>query len=206
MKTGFQEIADRLSLVRKADGRVGYNRPNITARAETAAEVWTQPDGVALLKSWMLMPGHEDWLLVLDNFGDNQVKVDHFLPTGASGSVLITTRDRNVIDSVATSGFLLTAMDLLDAERLFLRVQSIGADPSFQKPTSGPDREDLKRILEELQWFPLAIDQAASFIRENSPMTLREYLTYLKPRNVDRERLLRLKQANPTYPDSVMIT
>ena len=37
-------------------------------------------------------------------------------------------------------------------------------------------------------------------------MTLREYLTYLKPRSVDRERLLRFKQANPTYPDSVMTT
>ena len=37
-------------------------------------------------------------------------------------------------------------------------------------------------------------------------MTLREYLTYLKPRSVDRERLSRFKQANPTYPDSVMTT
>ena len=37
-------------------------------------------------------------------------------------------------------------------------------------------------------------------------MTLREYLTYLKPRSIDRERLLRFKQANPTYPDSVMTT
>ena len=37
-------------------------------------------------------------------------------------------------------------------------------------------------------------------------MTLREYQTYLKPRSVDRERLLRFKQANPTYPDSVMTT
>ena len=37
-------------------------------------------------------------------------------------------------------------------------------------------------------------------------MTFCEYLTYLKPRSIDRERLLRFKQANPTYPDSVMTT
>ena len=37
-------------------------------------------------------------------------------------------------------------------------------------------------------------------------MTLREYQTYLTPRSVDRERLLRFKQANPTYPHSVMTT
>ena len=187
-------------LVRKADGGIGYST------AEPAAGVRTHSDGVDLLKSWMLTPGHEDWLLVLDNFDDIQVKIDHFLPIGASGSVLITSRDRNVIGSVATSGFALTAMDVLDAERLFVRIQSLGAESSPRRPSSDPERQDLKQILEELQYFPLAIDQAASFIRENSPMTLREYLTYLKPRSVDRERLLRFKQANPTYPDSVMTT
>lgn len=204
--TGFQEIADQLSLVRKADGNVGYARPSFTAGAEPAAEVEIRPDGVGLLKGWMLTPGHEDWLLVLDNFDDIRVKVDDFLPVGASGSVLITTRDRNAIGSVATAGFPLTAMDHLDAERLFLRIQSLGAEPNHQTPISDPENQDLRQILEELQCFPLAIDQAASFIRENSPMTLREYLTYLKPRSVDRERLLRFKQANPTYPDSVMTT
>ena len=37
-------------------------------------------------------------------------------------------------------------------------------------------------------------------------MTLREYQTYLKPRSVDRELLLRFKKANPTYPETVMTT
>lgn len=189
-----------MSLVRKADGGVGYST------AEPAAGVKTHSNGVDLLKSWMLTPGNEDWLLVLDNFDNIQVKIDHLLPIGASGSVLVTSRDRKVIGSVATSGFALTAMDVLDAERLFDRIQSLGAKPSLQRLSSDPERQDLKQILEELQCFPLAIDQAASFIRENSPMTLREYLTYLKPRSVDRERLLRFKQANPTYPDSVMTT
>ncbi len=159
-----------------------------------------------LLKNWMLTPGHEDWLLVLDNFDDIQVKIDRFLPNGAFGGVLITTRDRNVIGSVATSGFPLTAMDPFDAERLFLRIQNLGTDPNLQKSAPDSEHQVLKQILEELQHFPLAIDQAASFIRENSPMTLREYHTYLKPRSEDRERLLRFKQTNPTYPDSVMTT
>ena len=131
---------------------------------------------------------------------------DRFLPAGASGNVLITTRDRNAIGSVATSGFHLTAMDPLDAERPFLRTQNPGADAHLQESTSGSEHQILKEVLEELQCFPLAIDHAASFIRENSPMTLREYQTYLKPRSVDRELLLRFKKANPTYPESVMTT
>ena len=203
IEAGFSEFAKKLSLVQSAKGAV-YARPNGTATAE--GEIGNQPDGVTLMKYWMLEPGHEDWLLVLDNFDDIKVKIDRFLPIGASGSVLITTRDRNVLGSVATSGLHLTAMDLLDAERLFLRIQSLGADPHLQESTSSPETQILKQILEELQCFPLAIDQAASFIRENSPMTLREYQTYLKPRSVDRERLLRFKQANPTYPESVMTT
>ena len=189
---GFSEFANKLSLAQST---------------ELAAEIGAQPDGVGLLKKWMLSPGNEDWLLVLDNFDDIEVKLDRFFPIGASGSVLITTRDRHVIGSIATSGFHLTAMDLLDAERLFLRIQNLGADTCLEESASGSDENQiLKQILEELQCFPLAIDQAASFIRENSPMTLREYQTYLKPRSEDRERLLRFKQANPTYPESVMTT
>ena len=111
-----------MSLIRNADGGVGYAGSDITGTAEPAAEVMYQPDGVNLLRSWMLTPGNEDWLLVLDNFDDLRVKIDKLLPTGTSGSVLITTRDRNVIGSIATSGFPLTAMDPLDAERLFLRI------------------------------------------------------------------------------------
>ena len=183
-----------------------YQRPNRKVTAEAVTEVRTQAESVKLLKDWMLKPGHEDWLLVLDNFDDIRVNIDYFLPVGASGSILITTRDRNVIGSVATSGFPLTAMDSLEAELLFLGIQSPGAGPNQQRPTCDPEHQGLKPVLEELQCFPLAIDQAASFIRENSPMTLHEYLTYLKPRSADRERLLRFKQANPTYPDSVMTT
>ena len=205
IEAGFRECAKKLSRIHNTKG-AGHAYQNLTGAAESAAEIGSQPDGVDILKSWMLSPGHEDWLLVLDNFDDITVKIDRFLPTGASGSVLITTRDRNAIGSVATSGFHLTAMDLLDAEHLFLRTQNLGADPHLQESTSDSEHQILKEVLQELQYFPLAIDQAASFIRENSPMTLREYQTYLKPRSIDRERLLRFKKANPTYPESVMTT
>ena len=92
-------------------------------------------------------------------------------------------------------------MNSLDTERLFLRIQSLGTERNQQVSNSDPERQALGQVC-----LPLAIDQAASFIRENSPMTFREYLTYLKPPSVDRERLLRFEQADPTYPDSVMTT
>ena len=187
-------------------GSVQHNTQERDEDTFTAAGPSTSADGVALLKDWLLLPGHEDWLLVLDNYDDIQVDIHKFLPIGANGNVLITTRDRRVIGPVADSGFALSAMDLLDAERLFLRVQSSGTKSDWNEPISHPEYRILGQILQEIQCFPLAIDQAVSFIRENSPMSLQEYLNYLKPRSVDRERLLRFKHTNPKYPDSVMTT
>ena len=122
------------------------------------------------------------------------------------GAVLITSRDRKVIGSVATSGLALSAMDAVDARRMFLDIQGSSTKVLRTNATAHPEAEILEDILKELQYFPLAIDQAASFMRENSPMTFREYLEYLKPRSVNRERLMRFKQANPMYPESVMTT
>ena len=134
IEASFCDIANKLPSIHNDRG----------ATAESAAEIGNSPNGVKSLKKWMLSPGHEDWLLVLDNFDDIEVKLDRFLPIGASGSVLITTRDRNVIGSVATSGFHLTAIDLLDAERLFLRIQNLGADPHLQEAASGSEISDLE--------------------------------------------------------------
>ena len=87
-------------------------------------------------------------------------------------------------------------MDAVDARRMFLDIQNSSTGVLRNNATAHPEAETLEDILEELQYFPVAIDQAASFIRENSPITLREYLEYIKPRSVNRERLMRLKKAN----------
>lgn len=128
------------------------------------------------------------------------------IPADAVGSVLITSRDRKIIGSVANSGFPLNAMNELDAKYLFLRLSSSSAESISDTEQTIEGTQVLHDLLQELQYFPLAIDQAASFIRENSPMTAKEYLDYLKPRSLDRERLLRFKQARPDYPESVMTT
>ncbi len=159
-----------------------------------------------LVTAWLCSPSHEDWLVVLDNYDDVRVDLRKFLPAGMLGAVLITSRDRKVIGSVATSGLALSAMDAVDARRMFLDIQGSSTGVLWNETTAHPEAEILGDILKELQYFPLAIDQAASFIRENSPMTFREYHGYLKPRSVNRERLMRFKQANPMYPESVMTT
>lgn len=204
---GFKAIAERLSLTRGPDGRVKYNdgsRGQSTNPKQAEQSVGGAGD--FLFKEWMDSSGHEDWLLVLDNYDDIQVPIQKFLPLKALGGIIITTRDRKVIGPVANSGLALSAMDQRDAEKLFLRIQSHGTDDNWKDPSSHTEYDMLGHIMQELQCFPLAIDQAASFIRENSPMTFQEYFGYLKPRSSDRERLMRFKQANPRYPESIMTT
>ncbi len=166
----------------------------------------TVEHGISLLKLWMTLPESGDWLLVLDNYDEIGVKLNDFVPAEAVGSVLITSRDRKIIGSVANSGLSLAAMNELDAKHLFLRLSSPTADSVSDASRPADETQALNDTLQELQYFPLAIDQAASFIRENSPMTVKEYLNYLKPRSLDRERLFRFKQAGPEYPESVMTT
>lgn len=164
-------------------------------------------EGLRLLQDWMQLLDHEDWMLVLDNYDDVQVDIRSFIPVGAVGRILVTSRDRRIIGSVASSGFALSEMRAEDAKRLFLSIRGRCAqDGKVDDDSSDPEDEVLQQILHELQYFPLAIDQAASFIRENAPMTLVEYLDFLRPRGVDRERLMRFKEANPAYPESVMTT
>ncbi len=203
IKAGFQALADKL-LLRLGAEEVLCEQPRQLHPDGTGQ----RPLGNRLdfVINWLCSPFHEDWLLVLDNYDDVRVDIRKLLPAGMPGAVLITSRDRNVIGSVATSGLALSAMDAVDAGRLFLCIQGSSTGILRNEATAHPEAEILEDILKELQYFPLAIDQAASFIRENSPMTFREYLEYLKPRSVNRERLMRFKQANPLYPESVMTT
>ncbi|MCJ1231967.1 hypothetical protein MMC12_008647 [Toensbergia leucococca] len=143
-------------------------------------------NGVEIFKDWLISPGHEGWLLVLDNLDDISFDIGRYLPLGAAGSVIITTRDRRLVDLWQIRGQHHTAQS---------------NEPEFHREYSA-----IKDIVQELHGFPLALDQAADFVRENAPMTFGEYLEFLAPRSEDRELLLRFKEAHPKYPESIMTT
>lgn len=213
----FRQIAEQLFKASASADEPGHTGPNaqisngsVPQGQAGAVDVGNLQTATYLrldyVKRWMLVPGHEDWLLVLDNLDDIRIDIRRFLPIRAAGSVVITTRDRRVIGTIATSGVLLDAMDSLDAERLFLRLHRLSSGLDLDSPESHPEYDAIRLIVQEMNGFPLAIDQAAAFIRENTPMRFQEYLDFLKPRSEDRELLMRFKEANPKYPDSVMTT
>lgn len=187
LQTGYSKIARE----------VASSSPS-KDRRETSSDVET-------VLRWLQSAGNEGWLLILDNFDNITVDIDPFLPSERGGSIIITTRDRRIIGSVANAGLHLEQMEHLDAEILFIRLMNSSRSSDIEVHEH-PEYPMVQQIIRELHGFPLAVTQAAAFVRENAPMTLAEYLKFLTPRSEDREMLLRFKEANPAYPESIMTT
>ncbi|MGZ3147124.1 FxSxx-COOH system tetratricopeptide repeat protein [Lentzea chajnantorensis] len=100
------------------------------------------------------------WLLVFDN-AESPEKVRPFFPTGGSGHILVTSRNTQW-SSVAPT---------LQVD-LFSRVES---RQLLQRRNHGLSDTDAEQIAEVLGDLPLAIEQAASWLRETG-MTAQEYL------------------------------
>ncbi len=159
---------------------------------------------VEFVKAWML--AQKEWILVMDNFDTISVEIQSFVPTSRDGKVIFTSRDRRAIETVKGHGFELTKPSTLDAELQFLRqVNSVDFEPP-QELQSLPEYPAVKKIVSDLHSFPLALSQAAAYIRENDPLPYAKYLELLTARREDREELLRFKEATPEYPESVMTT
>ncbi|KAF2185213.1 hypothetical protein K469DRAFT_688035 [Zopfia rhizophila CBS 207.26] len=160
--------------------------------------------GTDLVKSWIA--AHGDWILVMDNFDTISIDVDTFIPMSGRIRVIFTSRDRRAIGTAANHGFELKQPGLSEAELLFFRQRNTGRMILQEDLRQYPEYTAAKEIVKNLDGFPLALSQAAAYIRENDPFTCREYLELLTARQEDREILLRFKEVKPDYPESVMTT
>ena len=152
--SGFQEIAGKSRCV-----------PNYVALQpqETAKKVI----------DWL---GTQDkWLLVIDNLDEITV-ADGYLPVRSPGKhTLITTRNPNC-QHIPAEGLKVGELDVEDATEL-LQLRS-GVEPSSERTAEATD------IVKELGCLPLAIEQAAAYIRETS----RDIFAYLPSYRKDRAR------------------
>jgi hypothetical protein len=165
--------------------------------------------GVSTLEvvhEWLSNERNGKWVMVVDNADDMEiwtttvppmgapVKVDQnhgapipaarrlhsFLPDSRNGSILITSRNREVARLLAGSYSQILQVDEmneLEAMELFSRKSGGGHDPA-----------DIAMLTEKLDYIPLAISQAASYIAERAGrMTISKYLTEL--RNLDQKAI-----------------
>ena len=136
------------------------------------------------------------WLLVIDNLDDIKV-ADGFLPeNGPHQHTLITTRNPN------TRGIPAEPLEvpLLDREGsidLLSTLSEVDVRPG------SIEYESASKIVEELRYLPLAIEQAAAYVREVTGKFSAYYDAYLKNH---KELIQWLPTGNRQYPYSVATT
>ncbi len=147
---------------------------------------WENPqtDVLHIVVQWLNSDDSGPWLLVLDNADDIEMffgpipSASHtaglsssfiadLLPRNSNGSIIITTRDMRVGQRLTDreEPIDVKPFSLLDAEQL-LRVRMTLEDDASSA--------DVEKLLDTLGFIPLAITQAAAFIKENK-MTIAAY-------------------------------
>ncbi|PVH90556.1 hypothetical protein DM02DRAFT_711452 [Periconia macrospinosa] len=180
----------------------GYRRITEATRMEG----WDNPkaDVLRLVRSWLCDESNGRWVMVVDNADDLDVffhplssqravaagnpgqaaePLSDFLPQSPNGSILVTSRSQDVayrLTGSYTSIIEVKPMD--DDDALALLEKKLG---------SGAAKKDAVELVHLLDCMPLAITQAATFVKQRAPrMTVSRYVEELHRSDHDRARLL----------------
>ncbi|KAJ5532544.1 hypothetical protein N7494_009096 [Penicillium frequentans] len=158
-----------------------------------------------LVRNWLQDGKIGKWLLVLDNVDDDELlhkpladgtgaqanAQNHtpmqpplkYLLEASNGSIIVTSRNKAVALEIAGyKKYLIDVQPMNKAEALDLMQYKLDSDV---------ERADLVQLVEELEFMPLAIVQAASYIVHCSPRcSASQYLTKLRQNDRQATKLL----------------
>jgi tetratricopeptide (TPR) repeat protein len=151
----------------------------------------SRPEDIAK-RTQLWLEANENWLLIVDNLGDVDVISGYLPQSQGSGHTIITTRSTN------THGICATGLEMREMDRdnavLFLLGRIQIQDPSMEV------REEAYKIIDVLGGLPLAIEQAAGYIK--APENIWSYRRIFQ--NFRRQLLARQLIGN--YPGTVETT
>jgi tetratricopeptide (TPR) repeat protein len=127
------------------------------------------------------------WLLIFDNATDSK-SVRDYIPQGSAGHILVTSRNAN------WRGLMKS-----------LTVQKMKADDAIAfllKRTGQTDETSARELAKELDYLPLALEQAAAFI-DASSCTISHYVTLFRTR---QQEMLKRGEVSTDYPATVSTT
>ncbi|KAK4696133.1 hypothetical protein P7C71_g1739, partial [Lecanoromycetidae sp. Uapishka_2] len=147
------------------------------------------------IKKWLDSENSGMWLLILDSADDSEIifgarkanermmlkGLSEFLPQSTNGTIIFTTRNRKVGVKFATTEGIITMpnMEAVDAEKLYMA----------QSGENTTDEDSVAELLARLEYLPLAITQAGSYISENTISTS-DYLGMFNESESSRIELL----------------
>jgi hypothetical protein len=174
--SGFQDIAKRTSC--------------------PSANVDDKPSETAkLVLDWL--DGQESWLVVFDNLDDVDVITNYLPNPSPHRHILITTRNKHC-EHIPAEGLKLRELAVDDAADFLIARSKIGI--VGQTPEG---RKEAVQVVIEVGCLPLAIEQAAAYIRE----ALTNIFDYLPIYSTNRKRLLaRISKGNRTYYERSVAT
>ncbi len=130
----------------------------------------------AAIKRWL--QHHDRWLLVLDNLEDFLI-TDQLIPSYSNGHVLLITHSR-ATGSFA-SAVAVDQMTINEGALLLLRRAKIIPEQGTRDDASEAHFLSAVAIAQEVEGYPLALDQAGAYIEETQ-RTLASYLTLYRER------------------------
>lgn len=168
------------------------------------SEVYNQLDdaGRRIEQFFTLLQEQKNWLLIFDNADNIEIKFDAYLPPNATGNILFTSRNSRL------SALLPSAVDikvgrLQDNEALDMFLAIANRRDIAEEYMDG--HHVPTRVAKDLDNFPLAIAQAASFLRYYSTISCTDYMQYLKDEN-ERPALLSFSTNYENYSKTVSTT
>ncbi|KIM96916.1 hypothetical protein OIDMADRAFT_131494 [Oidiodendron maius Zn] len=172
----------------------------------TRMDGWDDPkaDILRLVRSWLCDESNGRWVMIVDNADDLGVfflpynrlqtnlassldplveSLSDFLPQSPNGSILITSRSRDVAFRLTGSYTDIVRVDPMDQEHALALVRN--------KLQGDFDPDDAAALAQALDYMPLAITQAAAYIGQRAPRaTVSKYLQDLHKGDRDRANLL----------------
>ncbi|QKX62526.1 uncharacterized protein TRUGW13939_09687 [Talaromyces rugulosus] len=184
----FRDIADRVK---------------ISGRQDPHANIF------GLVENWLHDKKRERWVLVLDNVDDHEFlrkspatglgdpnslmnastkPLLEYLPRSLNGSVIITSRTREVALKMVDDKDIIEVKPMERSEALELLQRKL------EQPGESQESRDL---VEELELMPLAIVQAASYIRNRAPRcSVSQYLRHFQKNDCKATKLLETEPGN----------
>lgn len=160
----------------------------------------TKADPMRLVRNWLCDESNGRWVMVVDNADDADVLFHNtpqrddsdplsaepladFLPQTSTGSIVVTSRNRDV------------AYKLIGDQDNIVEVKPMNNEEAFallyKKFGSSVRRDEAVALIHALESMPLALTQAAAFIKQRAPrMSISRYLKDIRKSNHDRARLL----------------
>ncbi|OBT70831.1 hypothetical protein VF21_10112 [Pseudogymnoascus sp. 05NY08] len=161
-------------------------------------------DIVRLVFEW-LSNTSSHWLLVIDSLDDAEVlyylpvRARQEIPNVRGGQIIITTRDRRIALLLSRPSNTITLEPLSLGESMELLQQSLGYKE---------EEEPIHTLVTALDFFPLAITQAAAFISQSS-ITASKYLELFNE-GLSGSSLLKMEmddlRRDPLMPNSIFGT